>query len=292
MATAQKAPVKEPLTRPAFCTINPLKKGEHMYVDTHTHFDNTLKRDKKLQLAALLAELTAAEVKYVVQVSIDVDSFRWSYDFARKYRESGVFFTLGLHPSSLAWDRELEELDRFVARVVKDDPQLLLGIGECGLDYFRMHQSREMQTASFEHQLYLAKKYNLPVIIHTRDATADTLQILQANTPLWGIMHCFPGDKNDARRFLDLGFYLSFAGNVTYKKARELHDSATYVPLDRLLVETDAPYLTPEPLRGKTNKPVYVTHTYAFLADLRKQSSESLQTGVLENFEKILKQRY
>jgi len=263
-----------------------------MYIDSHTHFNEIVKKQRGTSVATLIENLKAAGLKYVVQIAIDTDSFQLSYDLAVKYQDKGVFFTLGIQPSCPALDTELTLLDTFVERAFQSDKHLLFGIGECGLDYYRMRQDKMIQMNSFQHQLYLAKKYQLPVIIHTREATEDTHRILKEYAPVWGLMHCFPGNKKDAQKFLDLGFYISFAGNVTYKNAYDLHEAAAYVPLDRLLTETDAPYLTPEPLRGKTNAPEYIIHTYQFLADLRKEPVEKLQEAVLANFEQILKRRY
>lgn len=259
-----------------------------MFIDSHTHIDIILKKEPKLTVPGIINTLQEAGIKHIVQVSVDTASFQWSYDLALKYREQGVRFTLGIHPSSTAWDKELTFLDEFLLKVIPVHRSLLLGIGECGLDYYRMRQEKSMQINSFKHQLYLAKKHKLPVIVHNRDATADTLSILKEYSPVKGIMHCFPGNRKEAKQFLDLGFYISYAGNVTYKKAYNLHESAAYIPLDRLLAETDAPYLTPEPLRGKTNNPQYVTHTYRFLAELRQEPLERLQAAVWENFRQLL----
>lgn len=253
-----------------------------MYIDTHTHFDILLKEKRNTE-----ENLLNNDLKYMVQVAVSSKSLEWSYNFALKHQKRGILFTLGLHPSSTAWDTELEQLDNIVEKAYRNHPELLFGIGECGLDYYRMHQEQSMQESSFRHQIFLSKKYNLPLIIHTRDAMEDTLRILEEYKPVQGIMHCFPGDKKAARRAMDLGFYISFAGNVSYKKAETLHESAAYVPLDRLLTETDAPFLTPVPHRGKKNKPDYIKHTYQFLADLRKEPLEKMANGIYENFIKI-----
>lgn len=260
-----------------------------MFVDSHTHLDMVI-NSCGISEGELMKGIFDNGVKHIVQVSVDAKGFDVSYDFARRYKEKGVVFTLGIHPSSLADKNALTRLDDFVSNVLKsEDSKLLFGIGECGLDYYRLRQNKEMQISSFEYQLALAKKWELPVIVHSREAMDDTVSILKNQNPGTGIMHCFPGDRNAAKQFLDLGFYISFAGNVTYNKAVDLHDSASYVPLDRLLIETDAPFLTPIPLRGKKNKPEYIKHTYEFIADLRKEKSENLKQNVLTNFLNIKK---
>jgi TatD DNase family protein len=168
----------------------------------------------------------------------------------------------------------------------KDAP-LLFGIGECGLDYYRMRQPREAQMRSFEFQLDLAHRFFLPAIVHSRDAMDDTIDLLWRKRPGKGIMHCYSGTPQDAKKLLDLGFYLSFAGNVTYPRAHTLHDSARYVPLDRLLIETDAPFLTPVPLRGKQNRPHNVHYTYRYIADLRGEPLSRIEKAVHENFMRL-----
>jgi TatD DNase family protein len=197
---------------------------------------------------------------------------------------------LGIHPSSKATEKELKTLSDFVDSEMKGKfSKLLLGIGECGLDYNRMYQPKEMQRASFEAQIDIAKRHKLPLIIHCRNAMDETIQILKDKKYNYGIMHCFAGDSGAAKLVLDMGFILSFAGNVTYKKAVELHDAVKYVPLDKLLLETDSPFLTPEPERGKSNMPEMVKHTYKFVANLKKVSISKLEESITENFVKLIR---
>ena len=148
-----------------------------------------------------------------------------------------------------------------------------------------------MQLRGFVYQIELAKKYHLPLIVHIRDAMSDAVEVLKSRTNGGGIMHCFPGDKKEAKTVLDLGFYISFAGNTTYKNAVILHETAEYTPLDRILLETDAPFLTPVPHRGKTNRPEYVIHTYKYIADLKKISVDTLKEQVYKNFKTLQNSR-
>lgn len=255
-----------------------------MYIDTHAHFDLCLE-DRDLTEEDLFTGMDEHGIAGAVQISIDVKGLRWSYNFALKHRDRGVRFTLGIHPSSRAAEADLEALAAVTEEVaVAGDTALLFGIGETGLDYYRMHQPAHIQRHSFEYQISLAQRHNLPVIIHSREAMDDTVAILKRLKPEKGIMHCFPGDSAAAEKILDLGMYISFAGNLTYKNAYELHDAAKYVPLDRILLETDAPFLTPVPFRGKKNRPHYVPHTYKFLAELRGETLSSIEDAVYSNY--------
>lgn len=261
-----------------------------MLVDSHAHFDMILD-DKKITEEELIKSLRYNNIEYSVQVSVEAKGFEWSRDFAKRNYKNGVYYTIGIHPSSIADDAALEKLATFTDRELKTEyGKLILGIGECGLDFYRMHQPEEMQRRSFEFQIDMAKKYKLPLIIHIRDAMEEGIEILARKKGRGGIMHCFSGDSKAAKRVLDLGFMISFAGNVTYKNAVELHDAASYVPLDRILLETDAPFLTPVPLRGKPNTPEYIKHTYQFVADLKKITRSKLEDSVSENFRKLTRE--
>jgi len=258
-----------------------------MYIDTHAHFDLILK-DGKISEKDLIENLKLNNIISAVQVSIDVDGLDWSYEFSKKYQKNGILFSLGIHPSSPAGEKNLKYLSDRISIAKSENEELLFGIGECGLDYYRLHQEKEMQIQSFEYQIEEAIKYNLPLIIHSRDAMEDTIEILRKYNPGKGIMHCFSGDKKDAEKILDLGFFISFAGNLTYKSASNLHDAAKYIPMDRILLETDSPYLTPVPLRGKKNRSENVIHTYKFLSELKDISIDKVTSKIKENFGKIL----
>jgi TatD DNase family protein len=256
-----------------------------MYIDTHAHFDMCLE-EKSLTEAEMLSNLKNNNIKFAVQISTEPAIFEWSYNFAKK--NDGFFFTIGIHPSTGALESELNNLTTFVQNVIdSNNRNLLFGIGEIGLDYYRMHQPKDSQKKIFEYQLDAASKFKLPVIIHSREAKDDTIEILKQKKPQIGIMHCFSGNSKAAKEFIDLGFYISFAGNLTYNKAHDLQDAAKYVPLDRLLLETDAPFLTPVPLRGKKNRPEYVMHTYQFIAELRNEKLTRIEDCIENNFNNI-----
>ncbi|MBN1698104.1 MAG: TatD family hydrolase [Spirochaetales bacterium] len=253
------------------------------FIDTHAHF-NLILEDAGLTEEALLDDCFKAGLSHAVQIAISEETLQWSYDFAVRNKSRGILFSLGLHPSSHAGERELGKLEKMVESALRSHPGLIFGIGECGLDFYRMRQSKSMQEDSFRYQILCAKKYNLPLIIHSRDAMADTMSALKELEPARGIMHCFQGGKREAKHALDCGMMISFAGNLTYKNAHDLHESAAYVPLDRLLLETDAPFLTPVPLRGRKNRPENVEHTYRFMARLRNIPLEKLAERISGNF--------
>ena len=260
-----------------------------MLIDSHTHFDLMLE-DKTVNEEELLKSLKYSNIEYSVQISIDSSGLEWSRKFAEKNADYGILYTAGIHPSSPVHDKNLNDLNKFVENVKKSPlSALLIGIGECGLDYYRMRQPKEIQIKSFETQIDIAKKYSLPLIVHLRDAMDDGLEILKRKKVTSGIMHCFAGGAAEAKDAINMGFMISFAGNVTYKNAVELHEAAKYVPGDRLLLETDAPFLAPVPLRGKPNSPENIKHTYKFVSNLRKVTSSKLEETISENFKKLIK---
>ncbi|HPB81592.1 MAG TPA: TatD family hydrolase, partial [Spirochaetota bacterium] len=190
-----------------------------MYIDTHAHFDLCIE-DGDITEEDLLVGMEESGTAFGVQISIDVKGLRWSYDFAKKHRDRGIRFSLGIHPSSRATEIDLESLAALTEEVmVAGDIDLFFGIGETGLDYYRMHQPAAMQQRSFEFQIGLAQRHGVPVIVHSREAMDDTVAILKRLKPGKGIMHCFSGDSTAAAGILDLGMYISFAGNLTYKNA-------------------------------------------------------------------------
>ncbi|HQO40359.1 MAG TPA: TatD family hydrolase [Spirochaetota bacterium] len=260
-----------------------------MILDSHAHFDLILEQ-KGITETDIINNLKSTNVRYAVQVSIEPRGFKWSRDFAERNTNNGIFYTIGIHPSSKADNTELESFSAFTAESMQaDSSKLLLGIGECGLDYYRMHQPRDLQIRSFEHQIDVAQKYSLPLIIHLRQAMDEGLEILKRKNAGYGIMHCFAGDSAAAKRVADAGFMVSFAGNLTYKAAVELHDAAAYLPLDMLLLETDSPFLSPVPLRGKPNVPWNVLHTYKFISELKKVPVSRIEDAVAENFLKLVR---
>ncbi|MDA3899945.1 MAG: TatD family hydrolase [Spirochaetes bacterium] len=252
-----------------------------MYIDSHAHYDSCF--EKGISENELMNSV--AESLYCsVHVATEADTFEWAREFSYKY--DNILFSAGIHPSSPFSDQDLNYLTQFVADCIQKKEKLF-GIGETGLDYHWMEHSKESQRILFEYQLDLARQYNLPVIIHNRDAHEDTLAILRNCGYTNVIIHCFSGDKDTAAAFLDFGALISFAGNVTFKKATMLQESLLYVPFERLLLETDCPYLTPVPFRGTTNRPDYVRHVYEFVSLHKDIEITQLQKIIINNFEAV-----
>ena len=197
-------------------------------------------------------------------------------------RHADVWATAGIHPDGvsqaddLGWVRRSAELGEIV------------GVGETGLDYYRLDAddatTRRWQNERFDEHLAIAAETGLPVVVHTRSAAADTLERMRSHRDAFGVMHCFTESWSVAREALEIGYYISISGIVTFKNAETIRDVARQVPADRLLVETDCPWLAPVPKRGKTNEPGFVAFTAAFVAALRGVSAEALATTTTENF--------
>lgn len=253
-----------------------------MFVDTHAHF-NTCIEDGFTEEELITGMLTNS-VGYAVQISTEKENFDWSRAFSKKH--SHIFYTIGIHPSSHYEFEDISVMDGIIEQALSEGEKLF-GVGEIGLDYHWMTYEKEKQKELFEAQIELAHKYGLPVIVHNRDAADDTYYVLKGMNCTNVIIHCFSGDKDVAKRFLDLGYFISFAGNVTFKKAVELKEALAYIPADRLLFETDCPYLTPEPNRGKKNIPEYVRYLYSFAAENRKEDPVLLAETVFQNFKSI-----
>lgn len=256
-----------------------------MFVDSHAHIDGEAfdaDRDEVVERAR------AAGVRWILNVGTgDPHSGNLERAVAVAEKYEGVYAAVGVHPHDARLydddaERRLVEILRSGGRVV--------GLGEIGLDYHYDNSPRDVQREVFARQLRLAREMSLPVVIHSRDADDDTLAILRselAGTNVRGVMHCFGGGIGLAQGALELDFMISFAGNVTFKKADNLRDVAAVVPDDRLLVETDCPYLSPVPLRGRRNEPAHVVETVRFLAELRAQDALEVSRLTAENFARL-----
>jgi TatD DNase family protein len=245
--------------------------------DTHAHLHFP---DYADDLDAVLERARGAGVRGMVTIGTDRESNQAVVEMARRVPD--VWATVGIHPHDAgdaveADFAEMEKLARSEAKVV--------GFGEMGLDFFRNLSPPEAQREVFRRQISMARELGKPLVIHCRDAHDETLAILaeERAREVGGVMHCFSGDVQIARRCLDLGLFISLAGPVTYKNARALPEVARFVPEDRLVVETDCPYLPPTPHRGKRNEPAYVALTAAFVAGLRGVTSEALGAAVTAN---------
>lgn len=251
-----------------------------LLVDTHAHLnDGRFRQD----LPAVLQRATAAGVRAIINVGFNLDSSRGGVKLAGRHAQ--VHAAVGFHPheakdfspTALAELRSIATSEKVVA------------IGEIGLDFYHNHSPAAAQRTAFVGQLRLARELNLPVIIHDRDAHRDVLTILleEGLPAAGGVMHCFSGDTAFAEQCLEIGLYLSLAGPVTFKQAEILAEVARQVPSDRLLVETDAPYLAPVPFRGKRNEPAYVSFIVQRIAGLRAEKPETVARVTSENARRL-----
>ena len=245
-------------------------------IDTHAHLDfPRFKKDRE----EVIERAIEGGVKTIVNIGADMTSSRNSVELSRRYEE--IYAVIGMHPHSA------KDFDLNVSKKLKNlaDNDKVVAIGEIGLDFHYDNSPREEQKRAFRAQLRLAKDLDLPVVIHTRDADEDTIKILKEEKAdeIGGIMHCFASDKKLANEVLDLGFYLAFGGLITFKNLQDLRDVVKDVPLDRMLLETDAPYLTPEPYRGKRNEPLYVKYVAEKVAEIKGISLEKVAQKTSEN---------
>ena len=228
-----------------------------VWTDNHCHL-----HDARIPGGAEVAVETARAAGVTTMITVGCDAETSQAAIAVAERFEGVWATVGLHPHDAA-----NGVDTIASMF--DHPKVI-AVGECGLDYHYDHSPREVQRTAFVEQIHLAHQLRLPLVIHTREAWAETFDILSAEgAPEQTIFHCFTGDADEARRCLDLGAFVSFSGIVTFKTATDVQAAARLCPLDRLMVETDSPYLAPLPHRGKPNQPSLVTVVGAFIADLR-----------------------
>ncbi|MBL8705832.1 MAG: TatD family hydrolase [Rhodospirillales bacterium] len=249
-----------------------------MLVDSHCHLDFP---DFAQELDEVVARARRAGVRRMVTICTRVSQFDKVLAVAERFDD--VVCTVGVHPHEAAVEADADT--RTLVDLAKHPK--VVGIGECGLDYFYEHSPRDRQQASFRSHIAAARESGLPLIVHTRDADEDMAQILTEEMlagAFTGVLHCFSSSRALADTAIGLGFYISLSGIVTFKKAEELRETARAMPADRLLVETDAPYLAPMPMRGKRNEPAYVTHTAQKVADIRGVDAASFVAQTGENF--------
>lgn len=249
-----------------------------MIVDSHCHLNYAGLVERQ---DTVVADARARGVETMLNISTRVSE--WADVIGAAERHAGVWASVGVHP---------HEADHHVdvsatALLQQTDHPRVVAIGETGLDYYYDKSDRAQQRLSFDLHLRVAHETGLPIIVHTRDAETDTLDQIGAamrDAPVTGVIHCFTASDDFARRAIDLGFYISLSGIVTFKNAKALQDTARWLPVERLLVETDAPFLAPVPHRGKTAEPAHVVDTARFLADLRGEDFEDLCASTTSNF--------
>jgi TatD DNase family protein len=250
-----------------------------MIWDTHAHLDDEAYQE---DFKDVMGRIKAAGISRVTNVGYDLPSSKRSVKLAQEY--DFIYAVIGIHPHNAegVTDDLLEQLQDLAKK-----PKVLAW-GEIGLDYYRDLSPRSLQKEVFVQQIELANEAGLPIVIHNRDAHQDVLDIVKANPPKYGgVFHCYSGSWEMAKILLNLGFYLSFAGPITFKNARHTVEVAKNAPLDRILVETDSPYLTPEPRRGKRNEPTYVREVVKKLAEIKELSLEEIALQTMHNAETI-----
>jgi TatD DNase family protein len=249
-----------------------------MLVDSHCHLDFP---DFAGEVPAILARAKESGVDSFVSIGTKLSQFDGVRAVAEAY--DNVWCSVGIHPH----EAEKELLENAAPLLERAQHPKVIGLGETGLDYFYEHSPRAQQAVNFRWHIAAARETGLPLIVHTRDADDDTIEILRdemGKGSFTGLIHCFTGTRRLAEAAVDLGFYISASGIMTFKKSEELRAVLHDVPLDRLLVETDAPYLAPVPMRGKRNEPAFVAHTAKALAELKGVSPDELAKATTDNF--------
>lgn len=254
-----------------------------IFVDSHCHIDGEAFDADRDEVVERAREAGVRAMLNIGTGSPHGEDFIKAVRVAEKYEN--VFASVGVHPhDAKEYD---DKAENHLIDLAKSSEKVIAW-GEIGLDFYYDHSPREVQKEVFRRQIRTARALNLPIIIHSRDADVETVEILREETVYpdfrGGIMHCFGGTPEMAENLMEIGFLISFAGNVTFKKAENLRDAARVVPLDKLLIETDCPFLTPVPFRGKRNEPGFVTHTARFLAEFYGVKLEMLAARTTENF--------
>ncbi len=249
-----------------------------MLIDSHCHLDYF----ESEEVDGIVVAAHEQGVEHIVSVSTNLQNLPLLFDIAAKYQH--IYLTVGVHPSEqITEEPTVEQL------VTLAQDEKVIGIGETGLDYHYDYVAPATQRQRLATHIQAAKELQKPLVIHTREASKDILDILQAENAdqVGGIMHCFTETWEIAKKALDMNFYISFAGIITFKNADSVREVAKKVPIDKILLETDSPYLAPVPYRGKTNQPAYVHYIAMALAELKNMPSNALNQQICANFSKL-----
>jgi TatD DNase family protein len=252
-----------------------------LLIDTHAHLDM---EDYADDIEEVLQRALTGGISHIITVGIDIPSSRKAAELAERY--DFISSTVGFHPHN-ADGADIKKID--ILRRLASDSKKVVAWGEIGLDFYRHYSHVKNQIEVFELQLDTAIELNLPVIIHDREAHNDVLKLVskRKSRPQKGVIHCFSGDFNLAMSFIDLGYYISIPGTVTYKNAVSIQEAAEKIPIERLLIETDAPFLSPLPLRGKRNEPLFMRHTAEKIARLRDMDLAELALKTTMNAKRL-----
>lgn len=250
-------------------------------VDTHAHLQRlSFNKDRE----EVISRATGVGVEYIVNIGFDVDGSRKAIELATRHRE--IYATAGIHPHNAS---QLNQNALNILRKLCENPKVV-AIGEIGLDYYRNLSPPETQRKAFKAQLILAEELGLPIVIHDRDAHAEILEILsEFKGKTKAIMHCFSGSREMAEQCLKYGIYISFAGSVTFPNARRLHKIAKWIDLNKVLLETDSPWLAPQEVRGKRNEPAFLPIIAKKIANLRGISTDELAEAATKNAKDVFR---
>lgn len=252
-----------------------------MYIDSHCHLDKLDLAPYDGQFDTLLDAAFAQDISRILCVAIELDSFEAMYQLIADHPR--VSASLGVHPLHIESAVDIPEVQALMAQAASYEK--VVALGETGLDYYYQTDTKEWQQQSFIHHMQAASQLELPVIVHTRNAREDTLELIRQHCGnQGGVLHCFTESKEMALKAIDMGFYISFSGIITFKNAAELREVVQVVPLEKILIETDAPYLAPVPYRGKKNEPKYVVEVAKCIADLRGIALEQVAETTSANF--------
>ena len=250
-----------------------------MFIDSHCHINFP---ELAENIDEILINMYQNNVSHALCVGVNLDDFHQIKQLAEQYKQ--IYASVGVHPDYEIKTEPTQELLVQMAQHPK-----VIALGETGLDYFRLKGDLEWQRERFRTHIRAAKTCNKPLIIHTREAAQDTLRIMaeEGANQVGGVMHCFTENLEVAQAAIEMNFYISFSGIVTFKKATLIKEVARHIPLNRILIETDSPYLAPVPFRGKQNQPAYVKHVAEEIAKLREMSLEDIGRATSENFERL-----
>ena len=253
-----------------------------MIIDSHCHLDYPSLYEN-LEEVVKRAEFN--KINKLLTICTTLESFEKIKLIIEKYKN--IYGTFGIHPHE---SKKYKNIDSKFIMNLKKKYKKVIGIGETGLDFFYNYSDKKIQKKSFIEHIEAATQLNIPLIVHSRDAENDTYEILKSekkNSNLKILMHCFTGSQNFANKLLDLGCYISVSGIITFQNSIELANTVSFIPIENLLVETDSPYLSPHPLRGKSNEPSYIVHTINKLSQIKNISKEDVIAYTTNNFKKL-----
>ncbi len=252
--------------------------------ETHAHYDDEA---FDLDREELIASFKENNIQKVVNIGADIETSKRTVEFTKRY--DFFYGAVGVHPSEI---RELEDIDGIeILRQLATENEKVVAIGEIGLDYHYEDTDKVLQKKWFERQMDLARELALPIVVHSRDAAKDTVDIMKASRAeeLGGVVHCYSYTKELARDFLNMDYFFGIGGVITFKNAKKLKEAVEYIPLDKLVLETDCPYLAPEPYRGKRNSSLYIPYAAEAIAEIKKITVEELYEVTYNNAIKLYK---